>query len=707
MTGWIFKKIRSILLIPILSVTLFFAFFFYYLNPDQRKIIFQEVLASIPGAKNFVNINYKNQLAVTAVEDTKILKTAFYSVDYLGSIRDPQGHIYIAVYPFQIEAGFDLEHSDAITSDIKGIESQSVRISLPPPMITTLDLDENKQVLVVRDNLKGDYDYVLRPVKKAFELQARDYAIRNGILERAEKNAIRYYEKNLGSVYDKVQVVVEKSGKEQFCEYIPQNIPVKFSLCEQFSNYRFDSSDSFNTFDGYFEKENSRIYAGYSNQSNGSFKHLWKNVAENSSRKAIFKFIDPEAPLENGVVCEYDQNQGTCYTQKKGNLFYLNHSPSDAEQAKLTLADLLYLSFNVQYDQPRQSEGSYFNFIKMLSEAKNHLEGNRFSQLERTALNILKIEDENAQGKLLLSVAHTFNSKTIDLNSNSETIGRMLKLYKLINNNYFEDVDRTFIEEIFQNFNDPGYSKFLNNFRSILIMNKDKLDLSETELKSYIKSLAESGHLTHELLLKIPPDLLAFTLKVRINQINEKLSAEGKTDGNMVFCDSDGKTPYWGIDQCSENVYYDRESIKEILNQGKSTASNKLYNIFQKFAISGNPEDFFAIVLTRKKHYVITEYDLFVFTKNLFYLVVDFMDDIKNENFLCRTYSQSNPGVELLNLEGRNYRNTAFLTLINELHDVSKSASKGTRKDILDFLKTEITNETIKEIQIPTVMARK
>ena len=362
------RTIFTYFAIPFVGLVLMFLFFFVILQPAQRGAIIKHILASLPIAKNFVNIHYKTHLNVTGVTDAKTLKTAFISVDFLASIRNSKGINYIAVYPYQVEAGFDM---DKITvNNDNGQESgevyRKISIHLPAPLIVTADLDDKKSVMVVRGEMKGDSEYITKPVKMAFEKQAEQYALQKSILEKAKMNAEAYYNELMGGIYDEVDISFDDSRENHLSQMKLPLIPLNLTVSDENFDYEFHNSEVMGPAVATFKKGNSKITIGYSQKSKKSYVDLWKGLKSKASDKVFLKFIDPVSPIDNGVVCEYGKSSdAVCYVQKGNNLFYLHHVPTNDELAKMTLADILYASFNTSSCEVDSEAQRYFKFLNL------------------------------------------------------------------------------------------------------------------------------------------------------------------------------------------------------------------------------------------------------------------------------------------------------------------------------------------------------
>ena len=224
--------------------------------------------------------------------------------------------------------------------------------------------------MVVRGGLKGDSEYITRPVRMAFEKQAMQYSLQKGILEKAKENAIAYYNDLLGGLYDQVEVTIEESIKEEVAQINAPVIPLSFTLMKDNFDYEIHKSKDMSPAVATFRKDNSEITVGYTQKWTNSYRDLWKSLNDDSSNKVFLKFIDPVSPIENGVVCEYGKSsEAICYVLKDNNLFYLRHRPENDESAKMTIADVLYASFNTSINEKAPEASNYITFVDLIKNA--------------------------------------------------------------------------------------------------------------------------------------------------------------------------------------------------------------------------------------------------------------------------------------------------------------------------------------------------
>jgi hypothetical protein len=414
----------------------------------------------------------------------------------------------------------------------------------------------------------------------------------------------------------------------------------------------------------------------------------------------FLKFIDPVSPIENGVVCEYGKSsEAICYVLKDNNLFYLRHRPQNDESAKMTIADVLYASFNTSINEKAPEASGYITFVDLIKNAHGQLAGNKYGELQTTANRILKLEPDNEYGHLLSSIAESFNRKSYPSLKGFGEIGLLLRLYQAIKNDQYEKIDRDMRRDVFSYLDNPNNSSFLNDLRSCLLVQKNRIDLPDQEAETYLKSILEDGHFTGEIIKKLSSDQFLTALKIHLNKINSKISAIDKADKNLLYCFAKGDAPAWN-DRSEANIFYDLTAFNKVYKRGNESAINELGKIFEQRGININLNQTLVAIVARGL--IIYDYDALVFTKDRLVVVKDFRDDIENRDIYEPKYENLNPGNDSLEFENDKYNNKALLTLLKYLHAVTKKSGTGTKWNLLTYLKDQIRSLAIEEIMIPT-----
>ena len=154
------------------------------------------LLSKIPIINNFVETDYNTGVFAITQMDMSEMRTAVYNVDFLMSIAAPdfttEGGIlskdvrkYLAIYPYVVEAGIDLNKVKSLSSDNK------TTVNLPSPQITLSDLDEKRGVTIMRDtDVPAE---IVSMMKSVFEKRAFDLAYNAGIIQTAKRKAENYF----------------------------------------------------------------------------------------------------------------------------------------------------------------------------------------------------------------------------------------------------------------------------------------------------------------------------------------------------------------------------------------------------------------------------------------------------------------------------------------------------------------------------------
>lgn len=157
------------------------------------------LLSKIPIINNFVETDYNTGVFAITQMDMSEMRTAVYNVDFLMSITAPDftsesGILskdvrkYLAIYPYVVEAGIDLNNVKSLSSDNK------TTVNLPSPQITLSDLDEKRGVTVMRDtDIPAE---IVNMMKSVFEKRAVDLAYNAGIIQTAKTESGKLFRRS-------------------------------------------------------------------------------------------------------------------------------------------------------------------------------------------------------------------------------------------------------------------------------------------------------------------------------------------------------------------------------------------------------------------------------------------------------------------------------------------------------------------------------
>ena len=272
------SKIPKIIFLIFLGSILSIGFFFYKLSPKQRGVIFSEIFSSIPIVKNLATKTYTTPLNIEYSKEANELRSAFFSVDYILMARDKNGNEYIALYPFTVEAGFDLSDPNFTKEESIQQGEKVLNINLPSPKILSVDKKAGQSFEVIRNDIKNiDRDIHIKPVVMSFEKQAVDFALKSRILDNAIESAQKYFNSLWKGIYSKVLV---NSNKYElpFREYPLTYLPYKLVINKNNFDFIFENKHTLDRIDSQFSNDKATVSIGYWKSYNGSYEELFESV---------------------------------------------------------------------------------------------------------------------------------------------------------------------------------------------------------------------------------------------------------------------------------------------------------------------------------------------------------------------------------------------------------------------------------------------
>jgi hypothetical protein len=681
------RLLMKILVFPLICVGLFSGFFFFYLSQDQRGFIINKMLYSIPGINNFINEQYKTQLTVTAVKNANTLKTAFASIDFLATIKNNKNQYYIAIYPYVVEAGFDLNHIEVKESIVTN--RKNLIITLSEPKILNVDIDEQSRVGVIRDDIGGDADFITRPAKIAFEYEAKHQALKKNILLKAKQNAEKYYKEFWKDTYSSIDINFKPSDKEQLTNFSFPHLPIEIQSTKEVlgSGYKFSSQKSYNWYDGFFSKEGStKIWVGYSHEYKDEYKTIFNGIGNLAPNEVVLKYIDPTSPIDNGVICKYNSDFGTCFIPKNGELFYSYFEANDREHSKQYLGEFLYLSFNADAKQKAIGFLEYKSYIKLLDTAYSDIDNGNYNSIQTSADDILqRIDGGNPTGRTLKAVAETLSGKQkFAVTENNDRLQLLLEIYSAINLRKPNEITANRRDILMGKVSDI----IKNNFLSYIVINANAMGLNSVEVDNYIQILSEKSYLSNEIINSISDATFREVLRKKISIINNSAQWKNeKIDQQKIF------NCYKG-DACNDYVYYDTIALEKIYSKGHKTVPNKLQSYFNK------SDSCIAVVVTRSGVFF-DDFDAFVFERNRMTLIRDITADPDYKRVKSIAYTDLNPGTGMIAVEKDRYSHPALIGLLQFVYNAHNNRTLETESQLLQALRREIVSEVKKSLWRP------
>ena len=282
------SRILKLFLVPFIGIFAFILFFMFLLTPAQRDVIFSEVLSKLPIAKNFVTRPYDTHVYGLNFADASDLKTATWAVDQLVLLekknKDKKIGKYYAIYPYVIEAGFDLSKVK-VEEDTSG---KKLRLIMPPVEVVNVDVDQKKGLTVIRDSLEENYEEALQPLKIGYHRFVHDLALQSNLLKNARTSVTDYFQTFWKHIYEKVEVV-HTPWVNPISTVDRQHIPLQIRYNAQTGmNLEFVQEKPFARFDTLIGTNAGFLYMGLSKPFSGSYRDLTEKVKMNIGENLTF-----------------------------------------------------------------------------------------------------------------------------------------------------------------------------------------------------------------------------------------------------------------------------------------------------------------------------------------------------------------------------------------------------------------------------------
>ena len=492
------NKILRLLLIPILMLlmaVLSSIAIFHYCKIDVSTVV-NILLSKIPIVNQFIDITTNSGVYSLKQLDKKELRTATWNVDFLVSIGADRK--YIALYPYIVEAGVDLSDMNVVTRDTTTI------IELPNAKIMVSDLDETKDILIIR---KGEanlnYNLHLKPLKIAFEKRARDLAIEAGILKDANDKAEEYLQKLLSNSYKKLIVKKENAPYPELSHYSASMLPIEFVYDSNSLQRKFDFNDLG------FSRDNILIPTyktrlGYSRSVNYSLEEMdtigWfnKTLARYSNQDKptlVMKYVDPIKPTEKRVYFDVNSLYRNGYIWMDGNLYYFNSlKESDEVQSQSLAANILYLAMSAKKDHRTLDADykqwiEYYNKIIRTDGLNDYLAKKDFGSIRHCLDSMACIKNRNSlplsdEELILNSLVELEINNNLKLEGKDAEVDLLLRFIYLLNNRHYDVMNDNYQREFlgYATFNDDEKREYKQFFypldvTSASVRNEYKNDL--------------------------------------------------------------------------------------------------------------------------------------------------------------------------------------------------------------------------------------
>jgi len=450
----------------------------------QRSAIINYLMSKIPGVRNFVEVNYKTSLSVFESKERKVLPISFISLDYFLSAEDANNNKYMAIYPYQVSAGFDLDKSERNDDGKLVLQSK----------ITSVD---GKGYTLIRDDIKDmDYDIYIKGFRIALEKIARDTALKLGLREKAEENFSKWYSRITGNKASVNPGYVFGELKDPF-----QRVSLDRYDCDIVLNKQWNIDINENKTSPYlFEAQSGPFNYNFSlipdSRTKGTqlFKQAIYSIKtereQDNNKKIVIRVYDPFNTDQGGVIAVVSEQSCEAYTVLGSETLAMQYIPDNLEVIDSGLSQGIYIINSSRFAKTSNvgEKEKYLSDLRSLKKIYSHLTEGKWNsvlsykdQIKNTSFSDLKIAFaglstyfgngditiENLDSQLSDEYLYLLNILKELENSNPNSV------YPFISREYLR------IESILRdnlNWNDEELSKFY------------KFILSEPEIRNNIKT---------------------------------------------------------------------------------------------------------------------------------------------------------------------------------------------------------------------------
>lgn len=503
------KKIRGLICFFITVAVCFVSFYiFSKVNSNLFKNLISKVIP--------VKIDYQTKTSITGIRDEIKYVTAKQYLDFI-NIMDGKDGNYVQISTYEIKAGIDFS------------EGEDAKIKVFPDETT------QSHVVSVRNKItdaQKNINYT-KPVEIAYKQKAMEYAIQNGILEKAKEQAEKTMER----------ITAEESSfdiNDNICDVELPCLPLRFQVSENYFKKNFEIEA--NNVESGFNRDSLILKSTIPNA-------IWKirigdtgitykktdfydnvletNIRENENPKdqvELYRYFSPMYPDETTCLSYASDYYRTFFVKVGGRIYYIDcFSEYENQLDDDTIRDqisplMIYLAASVRKSEvTKENVNEYLNYIDHFKETVDSIRyGENKYKYENHLNNLLtnnKIENEENRAKeekLLISLNDIKQKKENPEEAEDKYFDSLSKTFTELNfnKNYDTEAKREqFINDITAIENEIQKSRYItkdsNNPNKTLLQSYgfawmlQNFDLSETEEENFEKALLSNNTLIY------------------------------------------------------------------------------------------------------------------------------------------------------------------------------------------------------------------
>lgn len=617
------------------------------------------LLSKIPLVNQFVETTTNTGLYAISQLDKKELVTSSYNVDFLVSFYQ-SGKKTIILYPYEVEAGVNLEHVEQSKQDSLTI------ITLPNAEITKANIDDKKGSNVIRNQVDVDYNTHIIPLKTALERRAKDLAISAGILNEANENAEKYLSKLFPKQYFRFQK--ENIPYDTLKVLTSPHLPVTFTYQDK------------NLIDGKLIYQKDTIYSrddlkfkdskfGYWDKFSGTFQNLDDEILKSDILR--LRIINPLNPKENRIYAKaYNLYRDIIICYPNGIYYMEGGSESAEEHLQKVAPDILYLAMSAS-DSGKGFDYRYMEWINEYETVLANMKNKRYKEASTHLFNMASIHSTmpaSWEEILMNSYVKTKSDKVYHPTRGNDYVDLLLKAIYLFDNKKYNEMDDDFQTNLLA-LNDEEWP-FIKENRNKLIQLFYSLESTSQSLKSsYKQRLIESAeNYDHSVALTLKgQDYCDYMHRVLFHN-----------DDEYNYYLTSGTHPNLRIIGHEENLK----------NDGFNGFDN-ICKLMREAKVLKEDEPQLVLAYVRKSGFFTKDHDLLIFEKNSCTICGNILGEKKYIYTTTYDNIDSNPINISFNIGSYMHKGKAISRIIQEIKD----GINGYRKDD----KTEDFSERLSE----------